>query len=173
MNILPLLLVLWSCHSSQDEWKEYGCGILKKNSSLTPNELMAEYMKRDSQGEFWFNQSWLSAHISCPHFMPKFFSYNVISSSKLVKKDETHFEVTYFVTGEAGTEQNPYEKCRRTFTQGKEIVTEKYELVKTTWGWRIPPRSALYVDLQTAAKDSDELCPMPEDIRNKILNSPN
>jgi|GEM_PF-3388765 len=117
-----------------------GCGFSRTMDHADPETLVAEYVKRDANGEFMMMDLWFDTATLCPHHETVPDRASVISDSKITRASKTdsvaEFEVTYQISG-ALVPMAGKNAGRKMFAPGAIEKKRKIIVAKTPFGWRI------------------------------------
>lgn len=171
-------IILTSLSSSLAEaeeisaWKEPSCDFVKQKSHLNPNELVKEFIAKDSHGDFLQQNEWMNKAVFCPGHLPGPDAYTVISGYKIEKSevasDVATFSVRYEILGTmtSGGENGEL----NSFLPKKESRLEKFIVQKTPFGWRLKEFAWPMVSTEAALKNSSARKWMPGE-RDKFLQA--
>jgi hypothetical protein len=106
----------------------YTEGIVKKDLRLKPDALVNEYVKRDANGEFLQTNQWWNSAVACPACMGGPDTFTVISSYDINKLDDLTYSVVYKIEGDLSGD---------TFSPRKNTESRTFDVVKTSWGYKI------------------------------------
>ena len=114
-----------------------GCQIVTQVLHPNPAPLIAEYLRRDSAGEFTSSDSWSPSATICPGRMAGFDTYAIISGYDLLllqsRADTVQYQVTYHVYAQA------VDDSLHELNLVRQPEVDTFAVVRTPYGWRINP----------------------------------
>jgi hypothetical protein len=120
--------------------RSQSCGFWKQMDHPSPEELAAEFVKKDSEGEFMMMNPWFDTATLCPHRETIPDHAFVIKNPKLARISETpdvaDFEVTYQQIGTL-ISLTGSDAGRKGFVPAVSEKKRKFAMVKTSFGWRM------------------------------------
>ncbi|WP_373997642.1 hypothetical protein [Bdellovibrio bacteriovorus] len=146
MKVILLLVnpVIFTCLSSTSSakgialWNDPDCYISKKISNVSPQQLVEEFLKEDSEG-LLINSSKIEKFALCPGFQGGPDAYEVVKRYSIkkekIEKDKAEFLVTFDTLGTVSSGGSSGEL--NTFLKNIEQKNVLLKLIKTPYGWRI------------------------------------
>lgn len=113
-----------------------GCGFVPRMVHEHPDELLAEYLRRDGDGEFARSDSWRDEAMACPAHAPGWDGFTLISSYRSTPLGSTTDTARYLVSY---TRLGLLEQDSAGFLVRSDSGQERDTvfLVRTAFGWRI------------------------------------
>ena len=112
-----------------------GCGMVTQALHPSPGPLLAEFLRRDTAGDFTSSNSWAAAAAICPGHEAGWDTYTIVTGYELLPlpgtADTMKYEITYHVYAEA-VDDSLHELKR---IQRPEVDT--VAVIRTPFGWRI------------------------------------
>lgn len=122
-----------------DPWSEPSCGFEKTDLKFEPEELIKEFLTKDSTGQFLRTNSWFNQAIVCPGYFGGPDTFMVIKkyriTDKKIDKESAQVSVEYDVVGVMGSGGSTGEF--NSFSPKVETIKTIIKVIKTPFGWKI------------------------------------
>ena len=112
-----------------------GCEMVAQVQHPQPGPLLAEFLRRDSAGEFTSTNSWAAAAALCPGHEAGWDTYSIVTGYELLPlrstADTIRYQVIYHVYAEA------VDDSLHDIHRVQKPEADTFAVVRTPYGWRL------------------------------------
>ena len=112
------------------------CDFVPRDANPDPVGLIAEYIRRDKQGQFLGRNAWLDTAYSCPGHLPGPDMFTVVRSSRIVTTTLSDTLTTILVASDVAGVMGQ-DSVGPVFEPGSRTRVDTFVVSNTPYGWRI------------------------------------